>query len=177
MINRGFLCLALFTSSFVLSGCGGGGILGSSGCQPTSYSMNFPSDAGFSASGTINSASGCFSSATVNTYTSLLPIGGAFTSTNPTTQVVLYLGVTFSSTEYATGLPSLAVTLPAGVVTANRSFYVAANSSGSSFGWLAALEGPVTASGTTLSFGSGGGNTTFDANTEEVLAIYSVATP
>ena len=57
----------------------------------------------------------------------------------------------------------------------NHSFYVAANSSGGgSFGWLS-LEGPVTASGSTISFGAGGGNTTFDAGTEEELAVYSVS--
>ncbi len=173
MIKRSALLLC--ASIFALSGCGGsGGLLGSP-CSPTSYTMNFPADAGFSASGSINAASGCFTSATVNTYTSLLPIGAPFTSTNPTAVVVLYLGVTFTSTEYATGLPSLNITLPAGVVTVGRQFYIAANSGGTAFGWIAALEGPVTASGSTVSFGSGGGNTTYDANVEEVLALYSVA--
>ncbi|MGB6986907.1 MAG: hypothetical protein WBD74_13130 [Candidatus Aquilonibacter sp.] len=175
MIKRSAFLLC--ASIFALAGCGGGGSgpLGSS-CSPTTYSMNFPADAGFSASGTISAASGCFTSATVNTYTSLAPIGAPFTSTNPTAVVVLYLGVTFTSTEYATGLPSLNITLPAGVATSNRQFYIAANSSGTAFGWIPALEGPDTASGGTVSFGSGGGNTTFDANVEEVLALYSVAT-
>lgn len=87
MVKRtAFLLCASF---FALSGSGGGGILGSAGCSPTSYSMNFPALAGFSASGTITSASGCFSSATVTTNTSLLPIGLPFTSTNPTTQDVV----------------------------------------------------------------------------------------
>ncbi len=167
------LCAAIFA----LSGCGGsggiGGLLGG-GCSPTSFSMNFPADAGFSASGTINSAYKCFSTATVNTYTSLLPIGSAFTPTNPAGVTVLYLGMTFSSTEYATGLPSLNITLPAGVGAAGRQFYIAANSGGGAFGWLPALEGPVTASGSTVSFGIGGGNITFDANVEEVMALYYV---
>lgn len=61
------------------------------------------------------------------------------------------------------------------MLTTNRQFYFAASSNGIS--WLPALEGPATANGTTVSFGAGGGNTTFDANDEEVLAIYSVAAP
>lgn len=177
MIKR--TALLLCASIFALSGCGGsggvGGLLGG-GCSPTSFSMNFPADAGFSASGTIDSAYKCFSSATVNTYTSLLPIGAAFTPP-ATGVVVLYLGMTFSSTEYATGLPSLTITMPAGVVTANRQFYLAANSSGGAFGWIPALSGPVTANGSTVSFGINGGNITFDANVEEVMALYSVEAP
>lgn len=175
MIKR--TAFLLCASIFALSGCGGGGGIGSllgggAGCSPTSFSMNFPADAGFSASGTINSAYKCFSTATVNTYTSLLPIGSAFTSANGVT--VLYLGMTFSSTEYATGLPSLNITLPAGMATAGRQFYIAGNSNGGAFGWNPALEGPVTANGSTVSFGIGGGNTTFDANVEEVMALYYV---
>lgn len=166
----------------MLCGCGGSGSnllgLGGTSCSPHVYTLAFPSSGGYSVSGQLTSAGQCFSSAKVTTSTSASgPIdGAAFTPSDPTGQVLLYLGISFSTAEYANGLPSLSITLPSGIATGNRAFYVAANSDGTIFGWMAGLQGPVTATGSTISIPSGGGNTTFDANQEEELAIYSVAT-
>lgn len=166
----------------LLAGCGsGGGLLGGltgGDCSPHTASINFPSAGGFITTGTITAATGCLATATITTNAGLFPVEGLGYSPPSGGQVVLYLGITFSATEYLNGLPSLTITMPATVATANRKFYVAANSSGGgSFGWLSALEGPVAASGSTISFAAGGGNTTFDAGTEEELAVYSVSGP
>jgi hypothetical protein len=139
--------------------------------------MNFPAYQGYSGTGTITSANSCFTSATITTSASFAPIeGSAFVDNNVTSQVLLYVGATFSATEYANGWPALTITLPSSVATTNRQFYVATNeSNGSSLGWTAAVEGPVTASNGTITFSSGGGNVTFDAGQEELLAVYSQA--
>lgn len=173
-----------FVLILALAGCGGaghGGLLGGGGssCSPHTFTLNFPSVSGYSATGSITSASGCFSSATVSTQASTGPVlGTPFTSNDSTMQVHLYLGASFSVAEYATGMPALSVTLPSSVVTTGRKFYVATNRGGGTlFGWTAAVEGPVTASGGMLSFSSGGGNVTFTANEDDELAVYSVAGP
>jgi hypothetical protein len=125
----------------------------------------------------MTSSTGCFSTRTVTSDASLLPIGGAmFFPSNPTAEVLLYLSVSFSANEYANGLPGLTVTLPADITTAGRQFYVAANrSGGAALSWMPAVEGPVSASGSTLTFGSGGGASTFDAGEIDYFAVYSVA--
>lgn len=168
----------------LLAGCGGGGAgsllgLGGGGCTPHSVSLTFPASGGYSASGQLTSATQCFSSATINTYADTAPIlGSPFTSNDSSMQVQVYLGLAFSATEYANGLPSLSVTMPSAVVTAGRQFYLAYNGGGGgAFGWEAAAEGPASVSGSTLSFASGNGNTTFDANQEAEFAVYSVAAP
>lgn len=174
----------LSAAVLLLAGCGGSSsssLLGLGGsCSPHTYTLSFPSSGGYSASGQLTSATQCFSSATVTTSASALGpvLGSPFISSDPSAQVLLYLGVTFSATEYANGLPALTVTLPGGIATANRKFYVAENASGGTlFGWSATAEGPVTASGSTVSVPSGNGNTTFDANQEIELALYSVSAP
>ena len=177
-MRKCLLGLILLASVAGLSGCGGGaGSLLGGGCSPHNYSLTFPSTSGYSTSGSITSATACFSSATVSTYASTLPILGVpYTPSGPSPQILLYLGLTFSANEYASGLPALTVTLPSGVTTANRQFYLAYNGGGGgALGWLTNVVGPVTASGSTVSFPSGGGNTTFDANQEAEFAVYSVA--
>jgi hypothetical protein len=175
--------LVTFVCLFSLAGCGGGGIgsvLGGGGgdCSPHNFTLNFPSVAGYAASGQITSATACFSSATVHTYAATSPIfGTAFTSSDPSTQVLLYLGISFSANEYASGLPALTVSLPSGTPTSGQKFYLAYNGGGGAFGWAAAAEGPATVSGSTLTFASGYGNTTFDANQQAEFAVYSVASP
>jgi hypothetical protein len=177
--------LAATASLLLLAGCGGGASSllglpsGGGSCSPHTVSLTFPSTGGYSASGQLTSATQCFSTATVTTSASTSPIlGSPFVSSDPSAQVLVYLGIKMSATEYASGLPSLTITLPAGVTTTNRKFYVAYNyGAGSSFSWSATAEGPATASGATVSFGSGSGNTTFQANEESELAIYSVAGP
>lgn len=172
------LTLSVLTA---LAGCGGGGALGLGGgggsttCTPTTYSITYPSIGGFSASGNINAASGCFSTATVNSYAALIPtIGSPFVPSGSGT-VLAYFGVTFSVNEYASGLPALTVTLPVGTVTSGHSFYLAHNGSGgAALGWSAAVAGPVTATGSTVSFPNSGGNITFQANQEDELALYEI---
>ena len=176
---------ALFFLVASLAGCGGGGGVGSllglggGSCSPHNFTLNFASVGGFGASGVITSATPCFSSASITTDANLAPIlGSPFTSTDPSAQVLLYLGATFSAAEYANGLPAFTITLPATVATANRKFYVASNTSGGfAFSWNATAEGPAVAAGSTLSFGSAGGNTTFGAGQEAEFALYSVAGP
>jgi hypothetical protein len=171
------LTLSVLTA---LAGCGGGGALGGLGgggssCTPTSYNITYPVIAGISASGSINAASGCFSTATVTSYAALVPtIGSPFVPSGSGT-VIAYFGVTFSSTEYASGLPALTVTLPAGTPTTGHSFYLAHNGSGgAALGWSAAVAGPVTATGSSVSFPTSNGNTTFLANQEDELALYEI---
>jgi hypothetical protein len=183
MSKRAFGKIMTFIGLFTLAGCGGsGGSLlggGGGGCSPHNFTLNFPSVGGYTASGQITSATPCFSSATVQTYASTSPIlGSAFTSSDPSTQDYLYLAVTFSASEYASGLPALTVSLPAGISTTGQKFYLAYNGGGGgAFGWAGAAEGPATVSGSTLTFASGYGNTTFDANQEAEFAVYSVASP
>lgn len=176
--------IALSAAVLLLAGCGGGGGsllgLGNSSCSPHTYTLDFPSPGGYSVSGQLTSATQCFSSASVTTSASALGpvLGSPFVSSDSSAQVLLYLGITFSANEYASGLPSLTVSLPAGVATSGRKFYVAENASGgTAFGWSATAEGPATASGSTVSIPSGNGNTTFDANQEIELAVYSVSGP
>ena len=162
----------------LLSGCGGGagGLLGggtTTSCSPKNYTITFPATVGFSAVGDIAAAVGCFSSATVDSTSSTGPaIGSAFSSPGATT--LLYLGVTFTASEYATGTPTLTVTLPSTLSTAGKQFYLAYNNSGtgSVFGWTAAIAGPVSASGNTVTFTGGSSATTFTANQEYEFAVY-----
>jgi hypothetical protein len=92
--------------------------------------------------------------------------------------VLLYLAVTFSANEYASGLPAVTVSLPTGVATTGRKFYLAYNGGGGgAFSWVSSAEGPATASGSTVTLPSGYGNTTFDANQEAEFAIYSISGP
>lgn len=184
-MNIHALRITSLAALLALGGCGGGAASllglnnGGSSCSPHTVTLNFPSAGGYAVSGQLTSATACFSTATVATYASTSPVlGSPFTSSDPSAQVLLYLGITFSASEYANGLPSLSVSLPVGVTTTNRKFYVAYNGSGgSAFGWAATAEGPATASGSTVSIPSGYGNTTFNANQEVELALYSVAGP
>jgi hypothetical protein len=172
---RKLIGAAALCSTFALGGCGGGSLLGGpganvGGCSPHTYSLSFPTTAGFVTTGAITSATACFSSATVTTNASILPVTGLSFSGPAGAVPVLYLGLTFSVAEYANGLPSLTITLPSGFSGTGHSFYVAANSLGS---WSGPLLGPATPSGGVLNFPAGGGNTTFDAGTEEELVVYS----
>jgi hypothetical protein len=111
----------------------------------------------------------------VSSYSSLLPtIGSPFVPSGSGT-VLAYFGVTFSVNEYASGLPAMTITLPSNLVTTGHSFYLAHNGSGGTvFGWSAAVAGPVTASGGTVSFPNSNGNTTYTANLEDELALYMI---
>lgn len=162
------------SAATALAGCGGGAgsLLGGTGtksCTPSSYALQYPSTGGYSISGQINAASGCFSSATVTTYASTSPVIGLPFSA-PGALPLLYIGVTFSTTEYANGLPSLSITMPSSVATTGHQFYLA-HYTGT---WTAAVAGPVTATGSTVSFGTSNGNTTFFANQEDEIALYRI---
>lgn len=113
----------------------------------------------------------------MHTYASLGPtIGSAFQAPAGAT-VLAYFGVTFDTTEYATGLPALTVTFPSGFSATGHQFLLAHNTSigGLALGWTAAVAGPVTSSnGTTVSFPTSGGNTTYTANDEDELALYMI---
>lgn len=163
-----FLC-----SMTVVAGCSGGGGSslfggGGSNCSPSSYSLQYPSAGGFSASGQINAATGCFSSATVKTYAATSPFIG-LPLYQPGALSLLYLGVNFSTTEYANGLPSLSITMPSTVATSGHQFYLAHYT-----GIWTTVAGPVSANGSTVSFPTSNGNTTFSANTTDEVAIYRI---
>src|SRR5579884_3479524 len=105
-VMRGLTQIGIIATAALLSGCGGGGaasLLGlgnSGGCSPHTVSLNFPSPGSYSVSGQLTSATGCFSTSTVTTYASLYPVlGSPFTSSDPSAQVLFYLGVTFSASE------------------------------------------------------------------------------
>jgi hypothetical protein len=164
-----------------LAGCSGGGLASALGiptttnCSPTTATLNFPAVAGFGASASLNAASGCFSTATITTNAGPFPQISAFTDTAPRSQTWLYLEYTFSVTEFTSGLPSVTITVPATIVVPGRTFFLAYNGSeGSPLLWQRAAEGPVTANGTTLSFGGGGGgNITLTQQQPFLLALYS----
>ncbi|MBV8638348.1 MAG: hypothetical protein JO322_09700 [Candidatus Eremiobacteraeota bacterium] len=130
--------------------------------------MQYPSTGGFTALGQINAASGCFSSAQVQTYASLAPITG-LPYYQPGAVPLLYLGVNFSVNEYANGLPSLSITMPSTVTTTGHQFYLAHYT-----GTWTSVAGPVTASGATVSFPTSNGNTTFFANQTDEVALYRI---
>ena len=167
---------ALLLGTVFLAACGGGGLTGLSGqsCSPKTATLNFPSVGGFSASGGIGAAQGCFSTSNFTDYASVLPLDAAFAGTDPGSRTWLYLGTKFDSTEYANGFPSLLITVPPSVIAPGRTFYIAANFSSSPFGWIPKVEGPGTVSGSNISFGGGGGGVTFTAGQRVDLALYSV---
>lgn len=170
---RRLLPLAMLIATTALQGCGGGagGILGGGGggtCTPTSFGLTYPSPAGFTIAGQVNAASGCLASATVTTRAALSPLSTpAFFKTGAIP--VVYLGLSFSATEYTNGLPSLSVTFPSSVPAAGHQYYLAHYTGA----WID-VAGPVTPSGQTVSFPTSNGNTTFAANQEDDVVLYAI---
>lgn len=159
-----------------LHGCtGSGGLLGIGGCSPRSYQLDFPAASGFAAAGTITSSTGCFSTAQVKTYASLGPIVG---SAYPVTHPLLYLGVSFSNTEYANSLPALTLTIPSDSAASSRQYFMTSNFvNGSFFAWGSAVRGQLDASGTRVAFPASGGNVGCDANQVVEFFVYATGGP
>jgi len=172
--------IAALIVTTALTGCGAGGLasaLGGNGsCSPTSFTMNFPTASGYTSSAQINSSTGCFSTAQVTAGAGPLALGFApFANTAPRSSTLLYLQYSFTTTEFTSGFPSVSITAPAAVIVPGRAFFLAYNNNGFSFGWQAAIEGPASVSGTTISFpGGGGGNIALSAGSNFELALYAV---
>lgn len=179
-MKNGSLYGLVLSACLALGGCSGGAgsLLGSSGggdCSPKTATLNFPSTGSYSASGGLGAAQGCFTTTNFTTRASTSPIVSAYVNGASSAHTYLYLDVTFDNTQYATGLPSLAITVPASILVAGRTFYIASNLTGGySFSWNAAAEGPGSVSGTTINFSGGGGNTTYLGGQPVELALYSV---
>jgi hypothetical protein len=165
-------CVLVVALASIPAGCGIGGHstaipegCGSSDSASSTYTITFPTTAGFSSFAVIANYNngGCFDQSKYSAKASTSVIAGPpFTGDpfapglpDPTLKVWLYMSYQFAADESLDDLPYFSVTVPSGILAPGRAFGIADDSNdGRPFVWSVSDYAAVNRGSTTLTFGS-----------------------